>query len=207
MVNKKSVAAAVMITTLLTGCESMMETMFTHIVLPDPYVERIAQANAFTNICLAYGAIDKNVAYAFNSASAQLIDITVIDRDVYKRSYDGVVNLIPKDIPKDVDPGPKFRSECAEIGKNLPAVTKKVSDQYMQYSRELSVARAQDRQQMAAMLSNMGSGWSQQSYATTYGWPSVKYVEEKSSSTNYLVNTSRGLVQCRITNKNYVFCM
>lgn len=206
MRNRKTIASAVFLTTLLSGCQSMMETMFTHIVLPDPYVERIAQANAFTNICLAFNSIDKNVAYAFSSASAQLVDITVIDRDLYKRTYEGVMNLVPKDIPKGVEPDLKFKNECAQLERNLPAVTKRVSDQYMQYSRELSVARAQERQQMAAMLSNMGSGWTKQNYSATYGWPRVTYIEEKPAATNFLVSTSNGMINCRTTNKNFVFC-
>jgi hypothetical protein len=37
-------------------------------------------------------------------------------------------------------------------------------------------------------------------------WPNVQYVAVEPQSTNYLVNTSKGLINCRTTNKNYVFC-
>ena len=42
---------------------------------------------------------------------------------------------------------------------------------------------------------------------TTYSYPNLKYVEERPATVNYLVNTSKGMVQCRVTDKNFVFCM
>jgi hypothetical protein len=78
---------------------------------------------------------------------------------------------------------------------------------YSNIANQLRIGWAQEQQKMASMMSNYGSNWSQQNYAVTYSWPKVSYVEKQSEPANYLVSTSKGLVQCRTTNKNYVFCM
>jgi hypothetical protein len=207
MRNGKITTVSVGLTVLLSGCETMMETMFTHIVLNETLVAHIATGNALVNFCLANNAIDKNTAYAFNNVSAQLLDITVIDRNFYKSSYskamDEVQNLASRSSSSEI------RAECSKGERELPPITERLTNTYMQFSRELAMARAQERQQMATMLTNFGKNWSQQSYPTMYGWPTVKYVEAQAqpASVNYLVNTSNGLIQCRTTNKNYVFCM
>ena len=184
---------------LLSGCANMMETMFVHYNLNDGFAKQIAQANSSVNFCLAHDSIDKNLAYAFSNVSAQILDITVLDRTLYKERYEKFLS--------EIEQRDRAATDCAELNSLLPRITQSLMASYSDIANQLSVGRAQEQQQMASMMSNFGSNWTQQSYATTYSWPRVSYVEKQSEPTNYLVNTSKGFVQCRTTNKNFVFCM
>lgn len=198
MLSKKIIASLCAVP-LLTGCESMMQTMFTHYKLPEGAVLQVAQLNAVVNICLAKNLVDKNVAYAFSSVGARYLDVGVFDRDFYQNSYQ-------KTLAK-VQAQPDLNEGCAQVERSLPAITKQYADSYTRMASNLAATNAQERQQMATMLGNFGNNWNQPNYAMTYSWPTVQYVETQSSSNLYLVNTSKGLVQCRTTSKSYVFCM
>lgn len=180
----------------------MMETMFTHITLPQNHVDFLAKGNAYVNLCLANNAIDKNLAYAFNNVVAQTLDITVLDRDFYKASYTATLNQGMNETF-----GTAGRSACSELEGKLPTIIGKLTNDYNDYYRTLRVARAEERKQMVAMLNGIGTRSTQASYPVTYGWPTVKFAQSEPPSTTVLVNTSKGLIQCRTTNKNVVFCM
>ena len=200
MKKKKLFFASLVPALLLTGCESMMERMWTHYVLPEGAVSQVAMLNAAVNVCLANKAIDKNVAYAFSSVGAQYLDVGVFDKSFYKKTYQDTIEKITTmtGLPEG----------CAKIEGELPRITQQYADSYMKMSTDLAITRAQERQQMAAMLNNFGKSWGPQNYPETYSWPKVNFVEtEPSSNSLYMVNTSKGLVQCRTTNKSYVFCM
>ena len=184
---------------MLTGCE----TMFYHITLDDTSVVNLAMVNATVNHCGALNLLDKNVAYAFGSVSAQMLAITVVNKDLFKARYEQQTRTLQDSISS----GQRQDSDCAEVEKNLPAFTQRLYAEYVSVSQRLAAGRAIERQQMANMLANFGRVQTQPTYATTYGWPSVEYVDYKPASANYLVNTSKGLIQCRVTSKNYVFCM
>ena len=139
-----------------------------------------------------------------NSVSAQLLDITVLDRDYYRDRYQAHF--------AEAQGMPAFdiRANCVELEKMLPMMVESVSQSYMKISADLHAARTQERQQIATMLSNFGNNWARQSYSTTtatYGYPKVGFTDARPESVNYLVNTSKGLVQCKVSAKNYVFCM
>ena len=198
MASKKVVTAA-SLSLLIAGCANLAETFFAHSVLDDETANNIALGNAAVNICMADGLVDKNLGYAFNNVSARLLDITVVDRPLFKQRYQHHFSNLQNN--------PYKQGECAEVQRDLPEVIPNLVQRYERIAHDLGIARAQERQQMSAMLSNMGSNWTQQGYATTYSWPQVTYVEKQSEPTNWLVNTSKGMVHCRTTNKNYVFCM
>ncbi len=179
----------------------LAETFFAHYRMSEMTIAHIAKGNAAVNLCLTNNAIDKNVAYAYSNVSAQLLDISVLDRDFYKQSYQKSMEEFKQEFER-ID----ARVACVELEKGLPKVTQDYANLYMKISSELSMARAQERQQMATMLSNFGSNWSQPNYPINMNWPNVQYVAVEPQSTNYLVNTSKGLINCRTTNKNYVFC-
>ena len=184
---------------LMSGCANMMETMFFHFKLSDGLAKEIAQSNAGVNFCLSRDSIDKNLAYAFSNVSAQVLDITVLDRALYKERYEQFMGELER---RD-----QVVTDCAGLNANLPRMIESLMGSYSNIANQLRIGRAQEQQQMTLMMSNYGSNWTQQNYAMTYSWPRVSYVEKQSEPTNYLVNTSKGLVQCRTTNKNYVFCM
>jgi hypothetical protein len=196
----RPILGVLLLTTTLAGCE----TMFTHFRLNEQTVDQIAKGNAATNFCLANGAVNKNMGFAFNSVSAQLLEITVLDRDYYRDRYQAHF------AQAQGMPASDIRANCAELEKKLPMMVERLSQQYMNISADLHAARAQERQQMATMLSNFGSSWASQSYSATtatYGYPKVSFTDARPESVNYLVNTSKGLVQCKVSAKNYVFCM
>jgi hypothetical protein len=197
MLNKKIVTIAVTVT-LCTGCE----TMLSHYRLSESFISRIAMGNAGVNYCLSQNAINKNLAYIFNNASAQVLDISVLDRDLYKRSYEENLAKLVQDY--------RSPSSCAELETMLPKMNEYMINSYSNIASSLNQSRTEERQQMAAMASNLGRSWgsagTMPNYATTYSWPKLNYVEQPEAA-NYLVTTSKGLVQCRVTNKNYVFCL
>lgn len=196
---KAKVLTAASIGLLIAGCANLAETFSAHIVLDDGFADLIARGNATVNICMADGLLDKNLGYAYNNVSARILEITVVDRPLFKQRYERHFS--------DLQNNPNKAGECAGAQRSLPEVIPNLVQRYERMANNLHIARAQEQQQMSAMLSNMGNNWSRQSYATTYSWPQITYVEKQSEPTSLLVNTSKGLVQCRTTNKNYVFCM
>jgi len=196
----KPIFGVLFLATALAGCE----TMSAHFKLSEQRLNQIAQGNALNNFCLAHGAVNKNMAFAFNSVSAQLLDITVLDRNFYRERYQAFF------AQAEGTPSSSIRENCAELERRLPTMVESVSQSYMNISADLQAARTQERQQITTMLNSFGSNWARQSYSTTtatYGYPKVNFTDARPESVNYLINTSKGLVQCKVSAKNYVFCM
>lgn len=189
----------------LSGCQSIADTWFAHVRLSERNVAIIAQANAFVNACSAAKAIDSNVAFAFSNASSQVLDITVIDRDFYKTTYESQLHEALSRFSRG-DPA-EVRAGCEFVEKEVKGLTVKLTEQFIQISNQLAIARSVERQQMAAMLSGFGQSTAGLNYSTTYGWPKVTFVEQPPTSFNVLVNTKSGLTHCRVTSKNFVFCL
>lgn len=197
-----SLVVGVFLPLLLSGCQSMMETMTAHYRMDNKLVALIARGNASVNHCLAHNAIEKDIAFAFNSVSAQLLDISVIDREVFQEAY--------KDqrFSSMNDPA-SVALACADATAKLPDITQRFANMYADISRDLSISRSQERRDMAAMLSNIGSNRVTSGAPVTpvtYGFPQVTYARTQPVQTNYLVNSNKGLVNCRVTEKGYVFC-
>ena len=178
----------------------MMETMNAHYRMADDRVTHIARGNAMVNFCLANNAINKNIAYAFSSVSAQVIDISVINRDLYQKVYQQQLSsLTPKsdNIPQ----------ACSVLEASLPKITQEYVALYGSIVRDLSLARAQEQREMSAMLANFGNNWKAPAAPITYNYPQVTYASTQPAPSNYLVNTSKGMINCRVTSKNFVFCI
>lgn len=195
----KKIATIAAVVALLSGCQ----TFFAHYTLSESFISKIALGNAGVNYCLSKNAIDKNLAYTFNTASAQVMDISVVDMDLYARRY-------KENLTKLEQESYSASSTCAGLEAMLPKMNEYMINSYSNIASELSQARAAEQQQMAAMASGFGRPWggaaATPNYASTYSWPKLNYVEQPAAA-NYLVNTSKGMVQCRVTNKNYVFCL
>lgn len=189
-------ASAVIFAPLLTGCE----TMLTHYTMGEATLNHIARGNAMVNVCQANNAINKNVAFGYSSVSAQLLDVSVVDRDAYKRAYDGYL------ASASADTGAIYQ-HCSQLEQGLPKVTNDYAELYSKIVRDLSLARAQEQQEMAMMLRNFGSNWTRPVAPIVYSWPHVSYSNLQLSSANYLVKTSNGMLNCRMTDKNFVFCL
>ena len=185
---------------LLTACE----TMFAHYRMPEKLVTSIGTLNAAVNHCLAGNELNRDDAYAFNSVSAQFLDISVLDRDAYRQHYDRARQEMEQRGSVEVD-GKRFG--CVRLERDLPEMTAGLFKLYSSVASQLRHARAVELQQIANTSSSFGrNSYGGSGYAPSYEWPKVSYIDQP-KTTNYLVNTSKGLVQCRVTNKNYVFCM
>ena len=181
----------------------MMETMFYHVTLDNRTVINIADLNAAVNACLGQGLIDRNKAYAFSSVSAQLLDITVIDKDLYKQTYARSIETKTRDLSRNESIARKL---CSGGEDKLPEITKKFAEEYMNISQRVAAGRAQERREMAQMMSSFGSNWSQPSYNfVSYSPPPVGFLGTQPKNINIM--TSGGdVINCRATNKNFVYC-
>jgi hypothetical protein len=190
----KKIMAILALSMSITGCE----TMLAHYTLSADYINRIALGNAGVNYCLSKGEIDKNLAYMFSNAAANVMDISVVDRQLYKQRYEAHLASAEREYVYGV---------CAEVERMLPKINDYLVNSYMDISRSIRAARAEEVKQMAVMAGNFNRTivGAVPNYAATYSWPNVKYVEEPKTS-NYLVQTSKGLIQCRVTEKSYVMC-
>lgn len=180
----------------LAGCETMMA----HYRMGDMTLNHIARGNAAVNVCLANSAIDKNVAFAYASVSAQLLDISVLDREAYRRAYETNLAGFSGDTSN-------IKYHCGQLEQGLPKVTQDYATLYGNIARDLSLARAQEQREMATMLANFGSNWSKPVAPVAYSWPKVSYASMQPAPSTYLVKTSNGMLNCRTTDKNFVFCM
>lgn len=194
-IRKLTVALAISVP-VLVGCETMM----THYRMGAATLDHIARGNAMVNVCQAHGAINKNVAFGYSSVSAQLLDVSVLDRDAYKRAYDAYL------VSASADTRGIYQN-CGQLEQGLPKVTNDYAELYSNIVRDLSLARAQEQQEMAVMLRNFGSNWTRPVAPVTYSWPHVSYSSSQLSPGNYLVKTSNGMLNCRMTDKNFVFCL
>lgn len=185
---------------LLSACQSMLDTMGTHYRMGEATIKHIAMGNAGVNVCLANNAINKNIAYAYSTVSAQLLDISVLDNDFYRGWYQDYFNRLTYD-KGSIGQG------CASLERGLPKVTQDYAGLYMKISNSLAVSRSQEQQEMAAMLRNFGNNWSTSISPITYNWPRVTFTTAEPIQDNYLIKTSNGLLKCRVTNKNFVFCL
>jgi hypothetical protein len=199
----KPIFASIIAVSLLSGCE----TFFAHYNMSESRLEQIAKANAVTNICLAHGSINSNMAFALNSTSAQLLDIVVFDRDFYRSRYEVHTAMLRQTFEAN---NSIIQQSCLGFERVFPDFIAELVQDYISISNKLNSMRAQERQQMTAMLNDYRSNWNQQTYENTvamYGPPKVSFLDSKPEMVNYLVNTSKGQIQCRVTAKQYVFCM
>lgn len=124
-----------------SGCVSFLpgcETMMAHYKMGDTTLNHIARGNAMVNVCLANNAINKNVAFGYSSVSAQLLDVSVLDRDAYKRAYDMYLTGLSDDTSNIVQ-------NCGQLDQGLPKVTQDYAALYANIVRDLSLARAHER--------------------------------------------------------------
>lgn len=200
---KKSSILLIPVIFLLSGCGNMLKTMVAHHRLNPAAVQQLAQANAATNFCLAHAKVDKGLAFAFSNAAAQYLDLTVSDSQDYKRQYDAVWNRASAEGVSDTA---GLQSMCNSLESNLPRMTNNLHERYAEVAQSLSVARSIENQQMAQTLSGFGKNLPQPT-PVAYSFPQVSYTSQQPTAQNVLVNTKSGLVQCRVTSANFVFCI
>lgn len=181
---------------LLAGCANLQKTMFAHHTLYPETTKKLAEANAAVNYCNAQNLVSKKNAYEFSTVAASYLDLTVSDADFYAKSYENFMDMVQSDSQNAV-------KNCSGLERELPGMTERLSQNYMEVAQRLGAMRTAEMQRMSQMLSNFG-----QYNGPTYqmSFPQVSYVSEPPRNLSLLVNTSSGLRHCRVTREQYVFC-
>lgn len=188
--------AAVGAVMLMSGCANALKTMVAHTTIDNKAVHFLARANAGVNVCLAENAIDRQQAYEFSTIAAQFLDLVVFDEGYFKQVYDEQLTSIAAN----------SSSLCGSLDNELPKMTAFLHMNYNTIAARLGRMRAEENRQIMESLSNFRSN---APYTTPQPaqFPPFQFRQELPATQNYLVNTRRGLVQCRVTNNSYVFCL
>lgn len=189
------VTTVVCLAFLVSGCANALKTMVAHSTIDDKAVHGLATANAGVNICLAEKSVDTARAFEFSTIAAQFLDLVVFDESDYKRVYEQQLMAAAK----------SSSTMCSSLNSELPRMTAFLRENYNRIAAQLGRMRAEENRQIAESISSFRSG-------ATHGSPQVQFPplqfrQEQPATQNYLVNTRRGLVQCKVTNNSYVFCL
>ncbi len=182
---------------ILSGCGgNLLKTMVAHTTIDNKAVYEIARANAATNVCVAEKAVDRQRAYEFSTMAAQFLDLVVFDQSYYKQVYDQQLESLW---------AARNSSDCGKLEGELPRMTTYLHDNYNRIAANLGQRRAEENRQIMESMSNFRSTATYSSPQPQF--PPLQFRPEQPATQNYLVNTRRGLVQCRVTNNSYVFCL
>lgn len=190
------ILAVFTIAVLLGGCQNALKTMVAHITIDNKAVYAIASTNAKVNVCLSERSIDKERAFEFSTIAAQFLDLVVFDESYYKQVYDEQLAGMPQN----------GFYVCGSLNDELPKATLSLRENYNSIAARLGRMRAEENRQIMQSLSNFRAGAASSSYPQV-AFPPLQYRQEQPATQSYLVNTKRGLVQCRVTNNSYVFCL
>lgn len=184
------ISASLLLALLATGCANALKTMVAHVNIDNKAVHSIATANAGVNVCLAENSINRERAFEFSTIAAQFLDLVVFDESYYKQVYEQQLTAT---------------SGCSSLDSELPKMTAFLRENYNEIAARLGRMRAEENRQIMQSLNNFRAG-AAYSYPQA-AFPPLQYRQEQAATQNYLVNTRRGLVQCRVTNNSYVFCL
>lgn len=186
---------------LVSGCQNMMKTMVAHVNISEQGTRLLAKINAEVNICLAEKILDRQDAYKFSVTGAEALDLFVFNENTYKTHYEDNLN---KSLAMKRENPALLTSECEKLGRQLPNITEGLSGQISAGVERLGRMRAEENRQILQTMNSFSANMSSYSYEVPL--PKLQYRSETPSTQSYLVNTSSGLRQCRVTKNSYVFC-
>lgn len=191
---------------LLSGCQNMLKTMVAHVNIDRSQTAFIARGNAYANFCLSKNLINRSTAFDFSLAAADYLDLVVFDNDFYKSVYEN--DLRQSNEANDARPD-QTAAACSTFESRLPKVTADIRTASAKFAQQLHVARAQENYQLAQQMANFRLPPTSIAPMQTsqMPFPNRRYSSEASPAQNLLINTKSGLVQCRVTNNGYVFCI
>lgn len=180
----------------LMGCETMMA----HYSISDKVADGYGRATAMAVGCADSGFIPKLDAYALGYYTTQLLDISVYNHAAYEQGHRDTLNKL------EGLSGYQLESGCSSVMKAFPQVTNTMKKRYEDTAEYLSVARAQEFNQMLATLAEPTT-------TPVYTAPTitpdnkVDFGQGDGAGYNhYLINTSSGLTQCHVSSSGYTFC-
>ena len=193
----KKIVAVGLLGLILSGCGgNLLKTMVAHTTIDNKAVYEIAMANAATNVCVAEKAVDRQRAFEFSTIAAQFLDLVVFDQSYYKQVYDQQLQSFGAS---------RNSSDCNKLENELPRMTTFLHENYNRIAANLGQRRAEENRQMMESISSFRANSTYSSPQAAF--PPLQFRQEQPATQNYLVNTKRGLVQCRVTNNNFVFCL
>lgn len=189
-------AAVVCAVVLVSGCANALKTMVAHTTIDNKAVYFLAKANADVNVCLAQKAIDRQRAFEFSTIAAQFLDLVVFDESYFQRVYDEQLKATAA----------STSSLCNSLDNELPKMTAFLHENYNTIAARLGRMRAEENRQIMESISSfrMSAPYSSPQPAR---FPPLQFRQESPPTQNYLVNTKKGLVQCKVTSNSYVFCL
>lgn len=203
---KLSILAVIASTIFVGGCQNFSKTIFAHIKIDNSESGFIAQGNAYTNFCLSNNMIDRQLAYDFSTAAAEMLNLVVFDNKFYKTTYDKSLMEINEDFTRNS--AQAAASACSDLQKHLPTVTENLRKKYHYYARELGIARSEENKRLTQQLSNFNSSATKiPQTQVPMNFPNVEYGQKQPQTQNFLINTKNGITQCRVTKSNFVFCL
>ncbi len=170
--------------------------MVAHTTIDNKAVYEIASANAAVNVCVAEKSVDRQRAYEFSTIAAQFLDLVVFDESYYKQVYEQQLRS---------NSATRSSANCGKVESELPKMTAFLHDNYNSIAARLGRLRAEENRQIMESINSFRSTATYSSPQPQF--PPLQFRQEQPATQNYLVNTSRGLVQCRVTNNSYVFCL
>lgn len=181
---------------VLSGCGNALKTMVAHTTIDNRAVHSLATANAEVNICLAEKALNRERAFEFSTIAAQMLDLVVFDEGYYKQIYEQRLTASAGN----------NSSMCSSLDGDLPKRTTFLHENYNRIAANLGRMRAEENRQIMESINRFRASTA---YSTPQlaQFPPLQFRQEQPATQNYLVNTRRGLVQCRVTNNSYVFCL
>jgi hypothetical protein len=200
---KKLCLAFIVFSLMIAGCAGFTETMFAHYPLDNAYIGYVAGKNAAINICLANKSFEYNEVSDLNYYLAKILDISVFDEELYKKRYKELI-----DMDKGVSENARYEM-CKNFRSMIPEYTRHYGKNYYHISQSIRRGRQEEINAMANSLSSFGNTLSNTAQQMQYNIkiPEVNFKpENKNQVDHYLVNTSSGLRQCRVTSKGYIFC-
>jgi hypothetical protein len=200
---KKLCLAVIVFSLMIAGCAGLTETMFAHNRLTPVVINQIAHKNVITNVGLAKGYFKYNEVSELNYYLAKILDISVVDEELYADIYNSVMVHLKSCNDKIV------KRYCDEFRPLIPSLTTKYRNAYYELAQMLGQARQKEINAMANIMSSWGESASKIGQQMQYNIkiPEVSFkLESENQVDHYLVNTSSGLRQCRVTSKGYVFC-
>lgn len=190
-------AAALTCALVLSGCVNAVKTFSAHIRIGSAETDKLAQLNAVINSCVAANAVDKQKAYELSLVVADYLDLVVFDLDFYKQSYERYLPSAAEEAARG----------CAGADVDMPKLAAEIRRRHNEAAASLGRARAVEQAQILATLGNLGSSTPSYAAPAPQQFPPLNFTSTPPPAQNYLVQTRGGMVQCRVTRSNYVFCI
>lgn len=201
---KKISLILILLSLSLNGCAGLAETFFAHYRINYDHYPIMAKQNAVINVGLSKGFFDYNDVGELSYYIAKYIEGSALfNEDLYTREYNKIMVELKNVSDEELKRG------CNKIRPRIHEVTAQYKKDYYELSQSVARDRQVEINAMANSLSSMGNTLSKTGQQMQYNIkiPGVSFKPENENKVDhYLINTSSGLRQCRVTSKGYVFC-